>query len=108
MSTYEERKELFPPLPGDMGPSQWVPVEFSTLQSLMTATEARAETEKALVEAWNSTHEESGCAVRVRKDDGSEVETKTRSAAWLLGGHTAVILLEGISGAFMLNRVRLL
>jgi hypothetical protein len=55
-----------------------------------------------------------GTVVSVRKDDGSEVETKTRSAGWLLGedgngkgGHTAVIMLEGISGCYALERVAL-
>jgi len=58
----------------------------------------------ALVEAWNGTPE--GTPVIVTKDDKSEVKTKTRSIPWLLGGHTAVIQLEGISGCYVLERVR--
>lgn len=53
-----------------------------------------------------------GTAVKVHKDDGSILETKTRSEAWMLGadsrgyqGHTAVVSVEGISGGYMLNRV---
>jgi hypothetical protein len=47
-----------------------------------------------------------GTPVRVRKDDGSFVETRTRSMAEMLGGHSAVIWLEGISGCYLLDRVK--
>lgn len=66
--------------------------------------------QQALVSVWEGTPE--GTDVVVTKDDGSEVRTKTRSAPWLLGtssrgpGHTAVIMLEGISGCYSLERVR--
>lgn len=58
----------------------------------------------ALVEAWKGTPE--GTDVIVTKDRGEEIRTRTRSAPWLLGGHTAVIMLEGISGGYSLARVR--
>lgn len=58
----------------------------------------------SLVEAWKGTPE--GTDVMVRRDSGAEMSSKTRSAPWLLGGHTAVIMLEGISGAYSLDRVR--
>jgi hypothetical protein len=49
------------------------------------------------------------CPVRtpvvVRRDDGSEFHTKTRSEAWLLGGHTPVVMVDGIAGAYLLRRV---
>lgn len=45
-----------------------------------------------------------GTPVIVRKDDGTVIETKTRSAPWMLCG-TAVVLLEGISGGYSLDRV---
>jgi len=48
-----------------------------------------------------------GTAVIVRKDDGSHFHTKTRSMPWLLSGHTAVILVEGISGCYALERLTL-
>ena len=60
---------------------------------------------------WNTNHSV-GTDVIVTKDDRTEVTTKTRSAAWMLGatgdypGHTAVILLDGISGGYSLERVR--
>lgn len=58
----------------------------------------------ALVEAWKGTPE--GTDVIVRKDLGDEVRTKTASEPFMLGGHTACIMLEGISGAYALERVR--
>lgn len=58
--------------------------------------------QQALVDAW--THPE-GTSVTVRKDDGSIIDTKTRSGAWMLGGHSAVIMLDGISGCYSLERV---
>jgi len=57
------------------------------------------------VNRWNALYK-TGQSVSVRLDDGSEKPTKTNSDAWLLSGHTAVIMLEGISGAYSLERVR--
>jgi len=59
---------------------------------------------------WNEQHQP-GITVKVKKDGGEQVETITRSEAFMLGksgdypGHTAVIMLEGISGAYSLDRV---
>lgn len=64
----------------------------------------------ALLEEWKDVPE--GTPVIVLKDDGSEFATKTRSAPWALGassrgpGHTAVIMVEGISGGYSLCRIR--
>lgn len=57
------------------------------------------------VENWNLKHRP-GADVIVTKDDGSEVRSKTRSEAHLLGGHTACVMVEGISGFYPLSRVR--
>lgn len=65
---------------------------------------ARADQSK-LVEDWNAKHAE-GTAVTVAKDDGRIQRTVTLSEAWLLGGHTAVIKLHGISGCYSLERVK--
>lgn len=46
-----------------------------------------------------------GTAVTVTTDDGSEVETVTRSGPWRLSG-AWVILLKGISGGYALARVK--
>ncbi len=46
-----------------------------------------------------------GTLVRVRLDNGQTKDTKTRSPAQVLSGHSAVVWLEGISGCYMLERV---
>lgn len=59
---------------------------------------------------WNEAHP-IGTPVSVRKDDGTVLETHTRSVAWTLGeschgpGHTAVVSVNGISGGYSLERV---
>ena len=60
---------------------------------------------KRLVAEWQDVP--IGTEVVVTKDLGEQRRTKTRSAPQLLGGHTAVIWLEGISGCYDLERVRL-
>jgi hypothetical protein len=55
-------------------------------------------------DAWNAKHPV-GTEVRIRLDSGHIQDTKTRSEAQMLSGHTAVIWLEGISGCYMLDRV---
>lgn len=46
-----------------------------------------------------------GQHVNVRLDSGEVKTTTTRSEAQMMGGHTAVVWLEGISGAYPLDRV---
>ncbi len=53
---------------------------------------------------WNL-HYPVGTAVTVTLDDGTKKPTVTVCEAWVLGGHTAVILLDGITGAYNLERV---
>lgn len=60
--------------------------------------------QQRIVEAWNARYPV-GTRVRVRMDLGGIVETKTRSRAELLSGHTAVIWLDDIVGAYALERV---
>lgn len=62
------------------------------------------ETLNTQVDAWNKAHPE-GTAVKVRKDDGAILTTRTRSNAWVMGGHSAVICVVGISGGYDLDRV---
>ena len=57
------------------------------------------------VRDWNDAHR-IGTPCTVELDSGDIVATKTRSEAWMLSGHTAVVMLEGISGAYALERVR--
>lgn len=56
------------------------------------------------VDAFNSNFPV-GQAVNVRLDNGETKTTTTTAAAQLLGGHTAVIWVDGIAGAYLLNRV---
>lgn len=58
-----------------------------------------------LVEAWKDVPQ--GTDVILTKDGGEQFPTKTRSGPWLLGGHTAVIQVDGISGCYRLDRVRM-
>ncbi len=58
----------------------------------------------AKVEAFNRRYQV-GQQVMLRKDDQTTVNTKTRTAAKVLGGHSAVIWVEGISGCYALDRV---
>ena len=60
--------------------------------------------QQALVEAWK--HVPEGTRVVVRKDNGKEYSTTITAGARMLGGHTAVIWLEGVSGCYSLERVR--
>lgn len=64
----------------------------------------RAKAERAVRE-WNDKHNP-GKLVAVTLDDRSLKETFTTSEAWVLGGHTAVVKINGISGAYALSRVR--
>lgn len=57
------------------------------------------------VDDWNAEHEP-GVDVIKTDDFGDETRTKTRSCAEILGGHTAVIWLEGTAGCYDLDRVR--
>jgi hypothetical protein len=54
---------------------------------------------------WNRDNE-IGAFVKVKMDSGEIRETRTRSEAQVLGGHSAVVWLEGISGCYLLDRVR--
>jgi hypothetical protein len=47
-----------------------------------------------------------GAPVRVMLDGAKEpMETRTRSKAEVLSGHSAVVLLEGVRGYYLLDRV---
>lgn len=47
-----------------------------------------------------------GSPVVVTKDMGEQVETRTRSEAWVMGGHTAMVMVDGIPGGYLLSRVK--
>jgi len=47
-----------------------------------------------------------GTPVILTKDSGEEVVAITRSEAQVLSGHSAVIWLVGVTGCYLLDRVR--
>lgn len=61
--------------------------------------------QQRLVDKWNLQYAV-GQAVTVRLDSGEVRTTVTRSKAELLSGHSAVVWLEGVSGCYLLSRVR--
>jgi hypothetical protein len=74
------------------------------------AMKAQVAKQLRFVQEWKNVPE--GTPVIVTKDDGEQFRTKTRSIPWMLGessrgpGHTAVIKVDGISGGYLLERVR--
>lgn len=56
-------------------------------------------------EEWNRLYP-SGTPVEVTRDNGSILTTKTRSEAWVMGEHSCVVMVDGISGGYLLERVR--
>ena len=47
-----------------------------------------------------------GDTVQVTRDDGTKEIRAVTSDPWQLGGHTWVVMLEGISGCYQLSRCR--
>lgn len=72
----------------------------------MTDTERRATVQAHLGAAWNAAHPV-GTPIRFWPGDreGAGRSSWTRSEAWLLGGHTAVVMVRGHSGCVALTHV---
>jgi hypothetical protein len=62
------------------------------------------EPNRMTADEWNAAHPV-GAAVIVKRDNGRLEYRKTRSAAWNLGHGQPVVMLEGISGGYALERV---
>lgn len=60
---------------------------------------------QAECDAWNTEHV-IGTHVVLTRDDNVKLRTRTRSEAQVLSGHSAVIWLDGVSGCYLLDRVR--
>ncbi len=67
-------------------------------------SEHTEEAATSLVAAWNI-HYPAGTAVKVVKDRGDILETRTRSEAWLTPSGGVLVSVEGISGGYSLSRV---
>ncbi|MGV8869323.1 MAG: hypothetical protein ACOH2S_20585 [Janthinobacterium svalbardensis] len=59
---------------------------------------------QAVCDKFNATHQV-GVAVSVKLDNGEIRNTVTTGHAQVMGSHTAVIWLDGISGCYYLERV---
>lgn len=55
--------------------------------------------------AWNNANP-IGSDVVLKKDSGDEIRTKTRGEAYMCNAGYPVIFLEGVSGYYLLDRVR--
>jgi hypothetical protein len=64
----------------------------------------REEVLASIVEAWNEAVRV-GTPVIVIRDRGEKIRTETTSPAWVMGAHSAVVSLKGISGGYRLSRV---
>lgn len=71
--------------------------------AIMTGIKAQQQ----LVKEWNSSHP-IGTPVTWHKRVfplRDPVQSKTWSSAWLMGGHTAMVMVEGVAGGVMLESV---
>ncbi|QKY09545.1 hypothetical protein [Janthinobacterium lividum] len=59
---------------------------------------------QAACDRFNAAHQV-GASVSVKLDSGEVRETVTNSEAQVMGGHSAVIWLDGVSGCYDLERV---
>ncbi|HYU99913.1 MAG TPA: hypothetical protein VE977_13880 [Pyrinomonadaceae bacterium] len=63
--------------------------------------------QQKLVEQWNAKYPTGTPVTRYRLINPLEIpeDTKTRSEAWLMGGHTAMVMVEGVAGGVMVESV---
>lgn len=64
--------------------------------------------QQKLVDDWNSRHPVGTPVTRYKLVHPlrEPEETKTRSEAWLMGGHTAMVMVEGVAGGVMVESVK--
>ena len=62
------------------------------------------EADESICKAFNQLHPVGSSAIYVN-DDGDRTVTKIKSPAKMLGGHTPVIWLEDVRGAYLLSRI---
>lgn len=67
-------------------------------------TDAKAQ---RIAENWNVQHPIGTAVTRYKLINPlrEPQETKTRSEAWVMGGHTAMVMVEGVSGGVMVESV---
>ena len=64
--------------------------------------------QQKVVDAWNAAHPIGTPVTRYKLINplADPVETKTRSEAWLMGGHSAMVMVEGIAGGVLVESVK--
>ena len=57
--------------------------------------------------AWNAKHPVGTAVTRYKLINplSEGTETKTRSEAWVMGGHSVMVMVEGVSGGVVLESV---
>jgi hypothetical protein len=70
--------------------------------------QAKPQEQMKRVEAWNARYPVGSPVTRYRLMHPlrEPQSTRTRSAAWLMGGHTAAVMVEGVAGAVALESVQ--
>jgi hypothetical protein len=68
-----------------------------------------AKHQQALVDLWNQRHPPGTLVIYHKLINPLEYpkETKTRSKAWLMGGHSAMVMVEGVAGGVMIESLLL-
>lgn len=63
---------------------------------------------EAAVNGWNAAYPAGTPVTRYKliRPLREPVATQTRSAAWVMGGHTAMVMVEGVSGGVSLESVK--
>lgn len=63
--------------------------------------------QQKLVDDWNAAHPIGTPVTRYKLINplAEPVETKTRSEAWVMGGHSAMVMVDGKSGGVLLESV---
>ena len=64
--------------------------------------------QQQIADDWNAAHPVGTPVTRYKLINplAEPVDTKTRSEAWLMGGHSAMVMVEGVSGGVLVESVR--
>lgn len=61
--------------------------------------------QQKIVDEWNASHPVGTPVTRYKLVNplADPSDTKTRSEAWLMGGHTAMVMVDGVAGGVMVE-----
>ena len=67
-------------------------------------------TQQQIVDDWNNRHPIGTAVIRFKliKPLQDGMFTKTRSIAWLMGGHTAMVMVNGVAGGVMVESLEVI